>query len=249
MEKILAVMIMLISIILSVAIADDSAFEKSIQATLEKAGMSGISTNVKVINSQPTSIKGIKIVSLRQPDGFQLPALISDDGKTIIGVSELLISSDENFKNTLKKVYEDTTKYNEGIRETNVLSIFKKYVGEVIRLSGKNSKKTTYMVVDPTCQYCHAEIQKLEDTLEKSNVELLVVGALGIAATNKAASFYQDYTNLKDKKSQKATITLLKRVFDKSFKVKENIDTSKISTIGRELFQAGVNAVPYIIEK
>lgn len=249
MEKILAVMTMLISTMLSVAIADDSAFEKSIQATLEKAGMSGINADVKVIDSQPTSIKGIKIVSLRQPDGFQLPALISDDGKTIIGVSELLISSDENFKNTLKKVYEDTTKYNESIRETNVLGIFKKYVGETIRLSGKNSKKTTYMVVDPNCPYCHTEIQKLEDTLEKSNVELLVVGALGMASTNKAASFYQDYANLKDKKSQKNTIALLKKVFEKSFKAKENVDTSKISTIGRELFQAGVNAVPFIIEK
>lgn len=249
MRKIFVIMIASLICVLGAVVANDDTLQKNIKETLEKAGTSRISENAKIIDSQPTNIKGIRIISLRQPGGFQLPILVSDDGKTIIGIPEFLISSDENFKDILKKVYEDSINYNTGIRETNVLNIFKKHTSEVIKFIGKKSNKTAYMVVDPNCPYCYAEIQKLEDTLENFNVELLVVGALGQASINKAASFYQDYKNLQDKRSQEDAIALLKDVFEKSYKPKEVIDTSKVSTIGRELFQAGVNSVPYIIKR
>lgn len=249
MKNIFVIMTVSLISVLDVVIADDNALQKNIKATLEKAEISRISADAKIVDSQPTNIKGIRIISLRQPEGFQLPVLVSDDGKTIIGIPEFLISSDENFKDTLKKVYEDAINYNTVIRETNVLNIFKKYTSEVVKFVGKKSNKTTYMIVDPNCPYCYAEIQKLKDTLENFNVEILVVGALGQASINKAASFYQDYRNLRDKNSQEDVITLLKNIFKKSYKTKESIDISKVSIIGGELFQAGVNSVPYIIEK
>ncbi|PAF41183.1 hypothetical protein [Helicobacter sp. 11S03491-1] len=223
---------------MSLLMANNAILEKTIK---ENQGI-----DVKVVDSKPTDIKGIQIISLEQPNGFRMPVLASDDGKTIIGISELLISSDENFKNTLRKVYEESLKHNKTITDKQVLEIFKKYdKSNVVKLSGKDKSKTTYMVVDPNCPYCDQEIQKLEDTLQKSNIELLVVGALGMNSIQKAASFYDE---LKGKKSQKDKITLLKSVFQKTYQPKQ-VNTAQIVEIGKELAQAGVTGVPYIIRK
>ncbi|PAF52374.1 hypothetical protein [Helicobacter sp. 13S00477-4] len=216
-------------------------------ATLQKTIKDNEGIDVKVVDSKPTGIKGIQIVSLEQPNGLRIPVLASNDGKTIIGISELLISSDDGFKDSLKKVYEDSMKHNKGITDNQVLAIFKEYdKSNVVKLQGKDKSKTTYLVVDPNCPYCYQEIQKLDSILSGSNVELLVVGALGMDSAKKAASFYEE---MKTKKSQEDKIALLKSVFEKTYKPKENIDTSKIITIGKELAQAGVNGVPYIIKK
>ncbi|PAF43145.1 hypothetical protein [Helicobacter sp. 11S02596-1] len=216
-------------------------------AQLEKMIKDNEGLDVKVVDSKPTNIKSIQIVSLEQPNGLRIPVLASDDGKTIIGISELLISSDEAFKNALKTAYQDATKHNKTITDNQVLKLFQKYQKNyVLKLDGKNKSKTTYMVVDPNCPYCYQEIQKLDETLQNSNVEMLVVGALGMDSIKKAASFYED---IKNKKSQKDKIALLKAVFEKSYQPNQNVDISAITSIGKELAQAGVNGVPYIIKK
>ncbi|PAF46278.1 hypothetical protein BKH46_08175 [Helicobacter sp. 12S02634-8] len=217
------------------------------QSTLEKLIKDNEGIDVKVVELVPTGIKGLQIVALEQSNGLRVPVLASDDGKTIIGVSELLISDDPHFKDALQKVYASTQKHNKTITDQKVLKIFKTYnKSNVLSLAGKNSAKTTYMVLDPNCPYCHQEVQKLDMILQNSNVEILVVGALGMQSATKAASFY---AALGSKKSQKDKIALLKSIFEKSYQPDEKIDISKIVEIGRELAQAGVNGVPYIIEK
>lgn len=214
---------------------------------LEKMIKNNEGIDVKVVDSKPTDIKGIQIISLEQPNGLRVPVLASDDGKTVIGISDLLISDDDKFKNALKKAYEDSTKHNKTITDKQVLNIFKKYDKTyVLKLNGKNGSKITYMVVDPNCPYCDQEIQKLDATLQNSNVQILVVGALGMDPIKKAASFYEA---LKSKKSQKDKVALLHSVFEKSYQANKNADTAEIIKIGRELSQAGVKGVPYIIRK
>ncbi|MDO7253266.1 hypothetical protein [Helicobacter cappadocius] len=202
--------------------------------------------DIKVIDSVDSGVDGLNITTLEQPDGFRIPVLSSKDGKTVIGIPDLLISGNEKFKDTLQKIYEEITKHNDNIREKSVLEVFKKHNDKVIKLEGKNKSKITYMVVDPNCPYCHQEIQKLGETLENSNVYMLVIGALGMDSVKKAATFYEE---IKDKKSQKDKIKLIHEAFEKSYKPKGGVDISKMMIIGRELAQAGVNAVPYIIKK
>lgn len=202
---------------------------------------------IKVISSIPSGIEGLNITVLQQPNGFRMPVLSSKDGKTIIGIPDVLISDNDTFKSTLKKIYQEVADYNGDISQKAVLDVFKKYdKTNVIKLEGKNKSKTTYMVVDLNCPYCHQEIEKIDETLKDSNVDLLVIGALGMDSVKKAATFYED---IKTKKSQQDKIAFIKSAFEKTYKPKENINTASMITIGEELARAGVNAVPYIIRK
>lgn len=202
---------------------------------------------IKVISSIPSGIEGLNITVLQQPNGFRMPVLSSKDGKTIIGIPDVLISDNDTFKSTLKKIYQEVADYNGDISQKAVLDVFKKYdKTNVIKLEGKNKSKTTYMVVDLNCPYCHQEIEKIDETLKDSNVDLLVIGALGMDSVKKAATFYED---IKTKKSQQDKIAFIKSAFEKTYKPKESINTASMITIGEELARAGVNAVPYIIRK
>lgn len=202
---------------------------------------------IKVVSSTPSGVEGLNITVLEQPNGFRMPVLSSKDGRTIIGIPDVLISDNDNFKNTLKKIYQEVADYNSNISEKAVLDVFKKYdKTNVIKLTGKDTSKTTYMIVDLNCPYCHQEIEKLDETLQHSNVDLLVIGALGMDSVKKAATFYED---IKTKKSEQDKIAFIKSAFEKSYKPKENINTTAMMSIGEELARAGVNAVPYIIKK
>lgn len=202
---------------------------------------------IKVISSAPSGVEGLNITVLQQPNGFRMPVLSSKDGKTIIGIPDVLISDNDTFKSTLKKIYQEVADYNSDISQKAVLDVFKKYdKTNVIKLEGKNKSKTTYMIVDLNCPYCHQEIEKIDETLKDSNVDLLVIGALGMDSVKKAATFYED---IKTKKSQQDKIAFIKSAFEKTYKAKENINTTNMITIGEELAGSGVNAVPYIIRK
>lgn len=202
---------------------------------------------IKVISSAPSGVEGLNITVLQQPNGFRMPVLSSKDGKTILGIPDVLISDNDTFKSTLKKTYQEVADYNASISQKAVLDVFKKYdKTNVIKLEGKNKSKTTYMIVDLNCPYCHQEIEKIDDTLKDSNVDLLVIGALGMDSVKKAATFYED---IKTKKSQQDKIAFIKSAFEKTYKPKQNINTTDMITIGEELAGAGVNAVPYIIRK
>lgn len=202
---------------------------------------------IKVISSAPSGVEGLNITVLQQPNGFRMPVLSSKDGKTIIGIPDVLISDNDTFKSTLKKTYQEVADYNSSISQKAVLDVFKKYdKTNVIKLEGKNKSKTTYMIVDLNCPYCHQEIEKIDETLKDSNVDLLVIGALGMDSVKKAATFYED---IKTKKSQQDKIAFIKSAFEKTYKPKQNINTTDMITIGEELAGAGVNAVPYIIRK
>ncbi|PAF53715.1 hypothetical protein BKH42_04240 [Helicobacter sp. 13S00482-2] len=202
--------------------------------------------DIKVIDSVPSGIGGMNITILEQPNGFRTPVLSSEDGKTILGIPDLLISGNEKFKDTLQKIYQEITQYNDSMRENRVLEVFKKYDDKVLKLEGKNKSKTTYIVVDLNCPYCHQEIQKLDRDLEDSNVNVLVVGALGMDSVKKAASFSEE---LKNKKSQQDKIAFIKAAFEKTYKARQDVNTASIINIGKELAQAGLDAVPYIIKK
>lgn len=215
----------------------------SIENTIKK----NEGVEIKVISSAPSGVEGLNITVLQQPNGFRMPVLSSKDGKTIIGIPDVLISDNDTFKSTLKKIYQEVADYNSDISQKAVLDVFKKYdKTNVIKLEGKNKSKTTYMIVDLNCPYCHQEIEKIDETLKNSNVDLLVIGALGMDSVKKAATFYED---IKTKKSQQDKIAFIKSAFEKTYKPKENINTTNMITIGEELAGAGVNAVPYIIRK
>lgn len=202
---------------------------------------------IKVISSAPSGVEGLNITVLQQPNGFRMPVLSSKDGKTILGIPDVLISDNDTFKATLKKTYQEVADYNASISQKAVLDVFKKYdKTNVVKLEGKNKSKTTYMIVDLNCPYCHQEIEKIDETLKDSNVDLLVIGALGMDSVKKAATFYED---IKTKKSQQDKIAFIKSAFEKTYKPKPNINTTDMITIGEELAGAGVNAVPYIIRK
>lgn len=218
--------------------ANDAVLKK----TIENEG----GVNVKIIKSDNTNIKDLKIVILEQPNGIWLPVLASSDGKTIMGDPSILISSDDKFKDALQNAGLQAQKHNKDITDKNILAVFKQYPQNVVSLEGGDKTHTTYMIVDPNCPYCYQEIQKLDDTLKTSNVKMLVVGALGQDSVKKAASFYNE---LKNQKTQQDKISLIKKVFERNYKADPNVDISHMMDIGKSLSQAGLQAVPYIIKQ
>lgn len=200
--------------------------------------------NAKIIYSKDSGIQNMQFVIAEQ-GRFWIPFLT--DSKTLIGITpDTIISEDEKFSKALDEVINKVRQNNQKAVDDSIIEVFKKNANSVIKLNGENPKKTTYIVLDMNCPYCKDEIKNLDSHLKQGNVELMIVGVLGVDSAKKAATFY---TNIKSKKTKNDKIAYIKSAFQSNFKPDSSVNIDEINKISMQLSGAGLQGVPYIIKR
>ncbi len=233
--------IWILSALLSVSIAYANVNNANIEKVFKDRGY-----EAKVVSSKDSGIKGLSFVIAEQ-GGFWIPFLVNPEGTILIGITpDTIISDDKAFGDSLDAIFKQVKDHNQTATDEAVLKVFDKYAKNVITLEGKNTSKTTYLVLDTNCPYCKEEVKKLEERLKTSNLKILLVGALSLESTQKAATFYE---NINAKSTQKAKLEYITEAFSPSFKPNSNINTDQVMNMSMELGGAGLRGVPYIIER
>lgn len=200
----------------------------------------------KVISSDSNVTKDSSFVVVEAPSGERLSAIVSNDGKFLVPLSDGVGSGDS--KSRLELAISNVQKYNKDKKDEAVLALFKKYDKHVLKIQANanvENKTKTYMIIDSTCPYCLQEIQQLDSYLNKGDLELLVVGILGQRAFNRSAIYYGEFPKAKTREQK---ISLIKKAFKQDYDGK-----SKNESIAREIadstLSAGVHGVPFIMVK
>ena len=202
--------------------------------------------DAKIVYSKDSGLLGLQFVIAEQR-GFWIPFLADSKKKILIGVAQdMVISDDKEFSKALEEIIKQVREHNQKSTDNAVIDVFKKYSQMSVKLEGANPKNTTYIVLDANCPYCKDEIKNLDSYLKQGNVELMIVGVLGVDSAKKAATFY---ANIKHKKSQSDKLAYIKSVFEPSFKADSNSNAEGMMSVNIALSEAGLRGVPYIIKR
>lgn len=208
--------------------------------------------DVKIVKIEPLDIKKLNLAIL-EINSNQVPVFISGDGKTIIGMSDIFITSQNQITQTATKIVSQAQSYNTRGRQQKILDSFKGKENLIVSLksTGKKTNKTTYIVTDPNCPYCKDEMGKIDEVLKDSNVKLILVGIIGHQNSEiKSAdilSFNQKLVkaNLPKKEKENKLLDHIKSVYFDANYEPIKVDIAPAKEISDIIIRSGVNAVPY----
>lgn len=214
---------------------------KKILDTLKKQNY-----DAKIISTQDSGIKGLSIAIIEQ-DKYWIPFLVNESGDVLIGLTpDTIIADNAAFQANLAAAISKVQDYNKQQLDEKVIEIFKQNAKIVLEIAGKNSQKTTYIVLDTNCPYCKQEVDKIDEYLKEANLKVLIVGALSQDSVQKAATFA---AHLGEAKTNDQKIAYLKKAFEKTYKSDNGVNIQKTMEISAALGGAGIRGVPYIIKR
>lgn len=224
------------------AFAKDSISQdsKAVQKLLKER----TNLDFKVISNTQETLKGASFVVVESPSKERLALLVSQDGTYIVPLTDGISSGNSN--NALRAGIDSINQYNKNMKDSNVLALFKKYDNVVLKIPAqKDSKRTTYMILDTTCPYCLQEVMHLDDYLKEANLEILMIGILGQKAHNRVAGYYQELPSIKTREEK---IAFVKRVFRADYAPKTG-NNELATQVSEASLAAGVQGVPYIVKR
>lgn len=232
--------IFLVLFCLHVALAEQSGAD-FIQKRLKE--LSG-GVDFKIMSFKPASEANLLVV--QADSGERLIFLASSDGSFIVplSLSDAVLLS--NAKSALRTSLESVVIYNKDLKDTNALKLFQKYTDYTLKIpAATKTTKTTYMILDTMCPYCLQEVNKLDDYLKDSNVEVLMVAILGEKSQKRTAGYYNE---LQKVTSRDDKIKLLKKVFTKEYSP-TTLNEKIAKEITESTIRADIRGVPYMIFK
>ncbi|CZE45841.1 thioredoxin fold domain-containing protein [Campylobacter geochelonis] len=140
-------------------------------------------------------------------------------------------------------------KYQQSALEKNLAFAYKNEKAEnIIKLGNDPKKPTIIMFTDPECPYCRMEMDKIDDTLKHSNVEVIMTSVHGSSGDAKGFKIYQE---TKSAKTDADKLKIIKKYYDPDLKdVKASpAEIQRMREIANKYFEAGLKGVPTIIEK
>lgn len=243
------------SIMLTLGVLPSFLGANNLNKDIEQTILDKTHTEAKVVEIKPLDIKKLSI-AIVEINNNQLPLFVSDDGKTILGVPDIFLTSNDKILETIRDSVSQTQKFNSRGKQDKLLGMFKINSDSVVFLNstGSKTKKTTFIVTDPNCPYCKDEMQRIDSLLSNSNVALILVGIIGGQNSEiKSGDILETTHNIlnskqSQKKKEEAILSHIKEVYfnknyEPSVKNQSNIAIAKKNS--QLVIQAGVNAVPY----
>lgn len=239
--------------------SSQSTLSKNIEGTIKEV----MKANFTVVDTK--KLKGFNqmlFVRLKTPDGREIPAFFSSDGKSFIGFSSVLYSpyEDDNtaIKGSLELAGENNKKYeavkNQQDQEKNQAAaklLFESIPSErylLLNSSNENVTKTIVIVTDPDCPYCRQELQKIESRLATANVKLI------FAPVHDDRAFVKSQL-IMDESSKVATVEEKIKIIRSYYAdiqltpEQTKIDLFKIKDNAQRIFSSGVvKGVPFVHE-
>ncbi|PSM53256.1 protein disulfide isomerase, DsbG family [Campylobacter blaseri] len=118
----------------------------------------------------------------------------------------------------------------------------------IIKIGNDNSKPTLIMLSDTDCPYCRREVANINEILKENNLEIIMTSIHGAKAHAKSVKVYEE---MKNAKSDEEKIKVLNKWYAQDAKSPEvsEADVKKMEALANKYFSAGVQGVPYIVEK
>lgn len=242
MKKIILALVAVVAIQLNAA-----SFEENIVNLIK----SEAKTDVKIISSNDLKgNKDLKFVVIEIVSNSQrIPIFATKDGKMIIGLSNILFTSNKDDEKLISDTNKELMEYNETSQQVAAEKLINQLKPDqyiTLKSSAKNPT-ITFIVADPNCGYCKEEFRNIDNRLKTSDVNIVLVGILGQDSLNKAA---YAMNTIKSSMSEKEKLNALKEVFSNNFKAPQNVDTSAVRATTDFLFKSGViRGTPFIYEK
>ncbi|MGP1579453.1 MAG: hypothetical protein ACTTH5_00285 [Wolinella sp.] len=227
-----------------------ASMESNLAALLQsRAGMP-----IKIVKVyELESFKGVKFVSIEGVANAQrYPIFASNDGKSVIGYSNLFFTDNEKDNATIQNALKEIQNHNESAKDKKLNEIFSQipenhYI--TLQSTGKNISKTTIVVTDPECPYCRNELKHIEEKLKETNIKIL------LAPVHERSAFIKSQIAM-DKiarvKSDKERISILREVYAESYKISQkerDMKTPLIDENAEKIYGSGlIRGVPFIFE-
>lgn len=132
----------------------------------------------------------------------------------------------------------------------NIAEVYKKEDSKnIIKLGDDDKKPTTLIFSDPRCPHCQNTVANLDSILKDSNVELISLSFIGGPdSVARNAKMYEEAGKEKDLKKR---IEIVQKYYKTETKVDpaSEADSKAMIDITNKYSNAGINSVPYIIEK
>ncbi|MSN96549.1 hypothetical protein F1B92_05100 [Campylobacter sp. FMV-PI01] len=176
----------------------------------------------------------------------------TNDGKNIIGFSNLVAINSQKDKNLINTKLENLQNQIKLYQEKIVYEILKTIPDDrfiTINSFDKNNKFLTYMISDPECPHCRAEISKMVKWLRNANVKIIFAPVHGKSAYTKSSIMLKEAKKI-DPNNQEAMIKLLEKYYDKNAQVSDNMasdeERNAVLKDAKKIFSKGVvKGVPF----
>lgn len=233
--------------------------KKIISSLVAMTAILSAATNEQILKlyQNPHLPKDIKIeivdrVPLDKAPGFEAVTIKMSQGEmsqesVLFTNGDFLLFDlvDVNSGESLKSAFEQK------LVKSSVAKIYKNEDPKnIIKLGSDNKKATVVIFTDTNCPYCRHEMDMIDERLKDTNVEIIMASIHGDAGHKKSAAIYKEIAKAKD---DKAKIAILKKYYDKNFddstlKIEES-ETQAAKALAEKYFMAGINAVPFIVDK
>lgn len=245
--------IYLLALVATICYAAPVDFEKNLKETI-KANFKNVESVDIVSKDKLKSIKGLNLVIFNINDSTNDPLAVfsSNDGKTILYMPKNIVLGDKDDEALVNKKISDLADQKRKYQEKVAYEILKTIPEDrilYIESFDKNNKLTMYMVTDPECPHCVAEISKLSKWLRNTHLKLLFAPVHGESARTKSAIILKKAKKIKPD-DQQAMIKLLEKYYDKNVVVSKKEATEKERDLvikdAKAIFSKGVvKGVPF----
>lgn len=239
---------LLLCVLLSFGACDKTSTKSS--ASLEEK----IQKVQKIIDEKNLPFKVIEIadvghsldlVVLESQNGTQDVLLSTSDNEVLMLLDGIAYADKETIDKIVSK-QENATKVSKQIVDSTLKEVLQSHKDRVIHFSAKSpTDKQLIIISDPSCMYCAKELSELDERLEQYNVDMYIVGLLGLDSI-KRASYIMEHKSDDEAKNK----ALLQNAYDKNFNVGEGKESlvKGVTEFTEILANSGVRSVPHIIE-
>lgn len=247
MTKILAKITIFLGFTAVLFAADPKNLEKNLTDLVKaRTNQDFIVKSVHSISKSP-----LKIAVLEDAKEKTLvPVLTDENGTALFVLTNIFFMKDDADAELVTKIIAEVQSKNSNAQNDGKLKeLFAKVPSEyrVTLKSTKNPQKNIFIVTDPSCPHCQAELQNIDTRLKNGNVHLILVDFLGEKSLAKAAYILDN----KNGKSDAALKKLVQEAYASKFTPKNASEASKkkVKNITQIITDTGlIHGVPFIFE-
>lgn len=229
----------------SIASAEIQADTTNAKKLLE----SSTKRTLEVLSFEKLGGTGLYILVVRDTLNGYKTLLLSDEKQRNVSVASGFFSADpavaKRVESELQAIRQDNAKVQNSAKLDALFAALPK--DYAITITGATPKKL-YIVSDPMCSHCQAELAQIETKLKTHTIMMIPVGLLGQESLDKSAEIY---TKIRTATTPKERIDILRQIYSQAH-TPAKLDDSAYSQVVRAtnmIKSSGlIDGVPFIYE-
>lgn len=198
------------------------------------------------------NIKIVERIPVAGLDGFE--AVVVEFSKDDFRQEEILFSKGDLIFPEVLNIKEKISYVSDMKEQRKLVNLSKVFNAEneenIIKLGNDKDKPTMLVFTDAECPYCRKEMEQIEERLKTRNIEMVMISVHKDSGHSKSAMIYKD---MKTAKTDADKIKILRKYYDDKLPSQEKQagadNIAKMKALAAKYHAAGVDSVPFIIEK